>query len=135
MVRARVLHVNDLPAADAVYHQACSIHFRTKMQMPRHFFSDQPDSKKRKIGPPEDHETNNTFLKVVRYLQENEDEQTTVSDSVEKMREYLGESARSAYSNRYMKAKIEEYFAENIITTNINGKPNVVTFRKQQRLF
>lgn len=49
---------------------------------------------------------------------------------MEKMREYLGKSARSAYSNRYMKAKIEEYFAENTIITNINGKPNVVTFRK-----
>ena len=53
----------------------------------------------------------------------------TVSVLVEKMRDYLGESARSAHSNRYMKAKIEEYFAENIIITNINGKPNV-TFRK-----
>jgi len=130
VVRARVLHVNDLPAADAIYHHTCSTHFRTKKQMSRQFFSDQPESKKRKIGRPQDQKTNDAFLKVVRYLQENDDEQMTVSDLVEKMRGYLGESASSAYSNRYMKAKIEEYFGENIIITNINGKPNVVTFRR-----
>ena len=34
IVKVRVLHVHDLHAADAVYHQVCSVNFRTKKQMP-----------------------------------------------------------------------------------------------------
>ena len=62
-------------------------------------------------------------MKVVRYLQEKGRCKYDSFRFCGKMREYLGESARSAYSNRYMKAKIAEYFAENIIITTINGKP------------
>ena len=55
VVQARILNVHDLPAAGAVYHQPCSVNFRTKKQMPKVFSaSDQPDSKKRKIGRPQD---------------------------------------------------------------------------------
>jgi len=34
VVKARLLHVHDLPAADAIYHQPCSVNFRTKKQIP-----------------------------------------------------------------------------------------------------
>ena len=34
VVQARILHFHDLPAADAIYHQACSVNFRTKKQVP-----------------------------------------------------------------------------------------------------
>ena len=34
IVKGRVLHVHALHAADAVYHQVCSVNFRTKKQMP-----------------------------------------------------------------------------------------------------
>ena len=57
VVRARVLHVHDLPAADAIYHHVCSTNFRKKMEMPQQFLSDMSDqarSKKRKIGSPQD---------------------------------------------------------------------------------
>ena len=30
VVKARILHVHDLHAADAIYHQTCSVNFRTK---------------------------------------------------------------------------------------------------------
>lgn len=63
MVRARILQVHDLPAADAVYHQACSVNFRTKKQIPMLFASEQPDVKKRKIGRPQDEDNNDAFLK------------------------------------------------------------------------
>ena len=33
-VKARILHVHDLHAADAVYHQTCSVNFRPGKQMP-----------------------------------------------------------------------------------------------------
>lgn len=66
--------------------------------------------------------------KVARFLQENDDEQKTVVDLVEKMEEYLGDSASTAYGRTHMKARLQEHFGDQIIITEINGKPNVVTF-------
>lgn len=129
VVRARILHVHDLPAADAIYHQACSVNFRTKKQVPMQFASEQPDVKKRKIGRPPDEEKNDAFFKVARFLQENDDEQISVVDLVEKMEEYLADSASTAYSRTHMKARLQEHFSDQIIITEINGKPNVATFR------
>ena len=74
-------------------------------------------------------EKNDTFLKVARFLQENDDEQITVVDLVEKMEEYLGDSASAAYGRTHMKARLQEHFGDQIIITEINGKPNDVTFR------
>ena len=102
---------------------------RTKRQIPKLFTSDQPDHKKRKIGRPQDEEKNDGFLKVARFLWDNDDEQITVQDLVEKMEEYLGDSASATNSRIHMKAKLEEHFSDQIIITEINGKPNVVTFR------
>ena len=63
----------------------------------------------------------------MNYLQENDDEQLIISDSVRKVVEFLGDSADNVYCNRYMKDKVENYFRENVI---INGRPNVVTLRR-----
>ncbi|CAH3160575.1 unnamed protein product [Porites lobata] len=103
--------------------------FRTKKQIPMQFASEQRDVKKRKIGHPQDEEKNDAFLKVARFLQENDDEQITVVDLVEKMEEYLADSASTAYGRTHMKARLQEHFGDQIIITEINGKPNVVTFR------
>ena len=46
------------------------------------------------------------------------------------MLEFLNDSSENMYSNRYMKDKVENYFGENVIITNVNGRPNVVTLRK-----
>lgn len=130
-VRARIQSVHDLPAADAMYHHVCSTNFRKKQSMPSRFTSDQPQIKKRKSGRPVDPHVNGTFLKVVQYLEENDDEQVTVSDLTDKMEECLDESAKgSAYSHRQMKERIMEHFGENVIITNKPGKRNIVTFRR-----
>ena len=47
------------------------------------------------------------------------------------MQEYLDtDSNEAAYSNRYMKTKIEEYFGDDVIITNMHGKANIVTLRR-----
>ena len=51
-VKARILHVHDLHAADAVYHQIFSVNFRTKKQMPMSQFIAE-DSKRPKLGRPQ----------------------------------------------------------------------------------
>ena len=99
-------------------------------QIPMQFASEQHDVKKRKIGRPQDEQKNDAFLKVAWFLQENDDEQITVVDLVEKMEEYLGDSASTAYGRTHMKARLQEHFGDQIFVTEINGKPNVVTFRR-----
>ena len=57
---------------------------------------------------------------MARFLQENDDEQITVVDLVEKMEEYLGNSASTAYGRTHMKARLQEHFGDQIIITEIN---------------
>lgn len=129
-IRSRLLNVHDLPAADAVYHQTCNVNFRTKRQLPRIYEVDEsPAVKKKKVGRPEDEEKREAFLKVTKFLEENDDEQITVSDLMEKMEEYLSDSNSEAYGRHHMKTKLLEHFGDKIIITDINGKPNVVTFK------
>ena len=62
-VQARISQVYDLPAADAMYHQACSMNFRTKKQIPKRFASDEPDHKRGTVGRPPNEDVNDSFLK------------------------------------------------------------------------
>lgn len=78
-IRARLMNVHDLPAADAIYHQTCNVNFRTNRQLPQVYEADElPVMKKRKIGRPQNEEKNQAFVKVTKFLEENDDEQITV---------------------------------------------------------
>jgi len=54
-VNRRIEYANDLYAADAMYHQICSINFRTRRQIPslkaRVVDLDEPDAKKKRGRP------------------------------------------------------------------------------------
>ena len=69
------------------------------------------------------------FVKVVKFREDNDDERITVGDLVEKMEQYLNDTESEAYGRSHMKTKLLEYFGDKIMITDINGKPNVVTFR------
>ena len=129
-VRTWLMNVHDLPAADAVYHQTCNVNFRTNRQLPQLYETDElPAAKKRKVGRPQSEGKNQAFVKVVKFLEDNDDEQITVSDLVEKMEEYLNDTESEAYGRSHMKTKLLQHFGDKIMITDINGKPNVVTFR------
>ena len=49
------------------------------------------------------------------------------------MEENLSESELGIYSSPHMKQKLTEYFGNKIIETEINGKPNVITFRNKAK--
>ena len=70
-VQARILHVHDLHAADAVYHQVCSVNFRTKKQIPACAVHES-SSKRAKLGRPQDRERTQAFLEVASFLEEND---------------------------------------------------------------
>ncbi|KAK3747020.1 hypothetical protein QZH41_001487 [Actinostola sp. cb2023] len=46
------------------------------------------------------------------------------------MEEYLGNEQEEPYSAWYMKTKLKEHYGDEIVITQLNGKPNVVTFRR-----
>ena len=46
------------------------------------------------------------------------------------MNGFLEESKSIAYGHTHMKARLKEYFGDQIIITEINGKSNVVTLRR-----
>ena len=124
-VKTRLKCVHDLPAADATYHQSCSVNFRTGRDIPQIF---QPDVKKSKkhCGRPVNSVQMSAFLEVAQYLRDNDDEQITIVDLVERMK---GICEELAYTVTHMRTKLQEHFDSSIIITDINGKKNVVTFR------
>ena len=85
--------------------------------------------KKRKVGHPQNEEKRQAFVKVEKFLEDNDDEKITVDDLVEKMEEYLNDSESEAHGRSQMKTKLPGYFGDKINTTDINGKPNLVTFK------
>ena len=79
LVQNRIQSVNDLHAADAVYHQQCNVNFRTHNNIPtkRMTLTGQPAPRK---GRPVSEAQTAAFLKVARCLQDNDDEQITLTD-------------------------------------------------------
>ena len=126
LVLGRIKAVNDLPAADALYHQRCSVNFRTAKGIPCVYRSDETASSAK--GRPVDSMQAEAFTKVVEYLKEFDDKQITLKDLCRKMEDYL-DSGSSAYTEKNMKHKLKSQFGDEIVITCIRGKQNVVTFR------
>ena len=82
-VKGRFNSINDLFAADAVYHQVCSVNFRTNKSIPHQFAMEECPQAKR--GRPQDSSQKEAFLKVAAYLKVIDDEQKTISDLIEKI--------------------------------------------------
>jgi hypothetical protein len=124
-VRGRIESINDLHAADASYHQTCSVNFRTSKALPKAF---SPDSKAEgNRGRPRNFDKEYHFQKVIEYLQENRDGQIAIKDLVNMMNDFCAETV---YSPVHLKRKLKDHFGDNIIITDINGKSSVVTLRE-----
>ena len=92
-IQARLLHVHDLHAADAVYHKVCSGNFRTMKQKPAVFEHARADpAKKPKVGRPQEKERIDAFLEFARFFEENDDEQITIHDLIQRMEDNLADS-------------------------------------------
>ena len=104
--------------------QFCSTNFRTGKQVP---LSRQTNgSKRQKKGRPTDKSRQEAFLEVAKYLKENDDEQKTVNNLMNKMAEF---NDQEPYGARYMKEKLKEHVEVNIVIASINGRADVGTFR------
>jgi len=111
-----------------MHHQCCNVNFRTGKQVPQAFQLDQ-QTNKQLHGRPHRLVQKRAFLKAAKYIEENDDEQITITDLVQKMTEFCSDS-KDAYSTVYMKAKLKEHFGFSLVVTEIYGKRNVVTLRK-----
>lgn len=138
IVKGRIEFVQDLFAADAVYHQTCSTHFRTGKSVPnviRKRLSstvlDDEAQHVRKRGRPIEEEKEQAFLEVAQYLKDNDDEQITVTDLVARMENLLRQSECVAYTGKHMKNKLMEHFSDKIVFTEINGRSDVVTLKSK----
>lgn len=121
----------DLHAADCVYHQSCNVNFRTMRNIPRHFTSVE-STKRRKSGRPKDSDQDEAFERVCVFLEENDEEQLTISDLVAKMEEYLQGSKSMAYGNQYLKEKLIIRYGNSIfVTEGRTGVKSIVTFRQK----
>ena len=98
-------------------------------QIPTAFRKEELTAKKVKLGCPEELDRTEAFLEVANFLEENDDEQITISDLISKMEAILDGSEYSAYSRVHMRSKLKEHFGDNIVIAHINGKSDVVTFR------
>jgi hypothetical protein len=98
-VRGRIECINDLHAADALYHQSCSVNFRTKKAKPQTFVPETDRASKK--GRPNN--TEDYFQHIVSFLKEHEDEQVTITELVEEMKKLCG---NEAYTSVYMKKSL-----------------------------
>lgn len=131
-VMGRIQFAQDLHAADAFYHQVCSVHFRTGRQIPALYRSTSDgNSREGKTGKLKNDDNYEAFREVMIYFQENDDEQMTVADLTEKMKRVLDDAGidEEPYSTKYMWQEVKEYFGDSVVITEINGKPNVITLR------
>jgi hypothetical protein len=105
-VAERISSVIDLPAAEASYHQACSVNFRTKKSIPGKYCSEP----KRKSGRPIDEDRTNAFYNVVDWLENSIEEPITVKMLLNEMEKYTD----NPFTHKYMKVKLEQHYGEKI---------------------
>lgn len=72
-VLGRLEFARDLHAVDAVYHQSCSVIFRTMKMVPQ-AFSPKSDKQTKSEARGRPSNMNKAFLKDAEYLQDNDDE-------------------------------------------------------------
>lgn len=133
IVLDRLEYAQELHATDAVYHQSCSVNFHTGKQVPRQHCSDNSTDKGSKCprqGRPVNFAKAAAFPRFAQFLEENDKEQITITDLINKMQDYLEGSKEQAYSAVYMKAKLQEHFGDKIVVINLHKKANVVPFKR-----
>ena len=73
-----------------------------------------------------DHEK--VFQLIIGFLRANDKEQTTLNDLKELKDSFLKDSPHEAFTTKWIKHKLQEQLKDEIVITEINGKPIAVTF-------
>ena len=124
-VLGRINFYSDLHAKDCIYHQQCSLNFRTGKGKPK---EKAFENKKRKVssGRPVDALREEAFRQMCEYFEENDDEQQTIAFLTEKCRDFLPVGVEP-YSRKYVKEKLAQYYGKRICICTKNGFEDLVT--------
>ena len=80
-MNGRLGFINDFRAENAIYHRSCNPNFRTLKGKPKAFTT----SCNQKRGRPSGSYQDAVFIEVIKYVQENDDEQITISGLADMM--------------------------------------------------
>ena len=106
-----------------MYHQTCSVNFRIQKQIPQKYSSRQLRfSKQDKVGRPADEVQAETFLKVMAYLDTNDEEQTAIHDPINMMGHYIEDTEVEPCGFTQIKRQLLKQFGDRIVITELNGK-------------
>ena len=99
-VKGGIRFTTDLHAADAVYHTACDLNFRTGKNLPKSYSENDnlasPGLRRLVVSDRE-----NVFQQMIVYLRANDEEQITVNDLKEVM-----DSPQKAFTTKWIKHKL-----------------------------
>ena len=122
-VLMRVSNVIDLVAAEGRYHRTCYKYFL------------RPDCGKPGTaahqGRRVDEEKSVAFMKLCKYLEENDECQYAIDEIMCVMSSY--ESTSTNYSKQYLTRKLKDHYADQITVANNIGKNGVVCFTEHMK--
>ncbi|KAG1665324.1 hypothetical protein GQR58_019394 [Nymphon striatum] len=116
--------------SDCIYHHSCSINFRTDRDVPQQYRS-CPPRKRRKSGRPRNQNQEQAFLEMCFYLEASDEEQLTISDLGNKMKEFLTDKESTPYGNQYLKQKLMEHCGDSIYIAEGEGVHDIVAMREK----
>ena len=123
-VKSRINFAGDLRAVEAKYHQKCMQAFLSKKNIAHS--SSSPQENVRNLNSLNDE----AFLQMCEWVREQEECQFTLVDLRTKLASYLPKDV-PAYSTVHIKRRLLEHFGKEVTVAEIEGKKNVVTFKKK----
>ena len=121
---------SDLHAADSVYHNICSVNFRTGKNLPIRFLTedycnDRKPAKRTRLGRPADDIRLEAFFDAAQQFEESDYDQVTIADISNKMVELLEGTNLEPYGHQYLKQVLRQHYGDRVIISK-----SVITFRQ-----
>ena len=129
VVNARLLTINDLLAAEAIYCRDCFRAFINGKDIPRDKQNNLPVpcKKPKLLGRPKLPSKVDAFKLAVGYLEENDDETVTIEHLYAVMKNKSGLPDDDLYSTRQLKRELQNHYGNKVSMTTKNQQPTVVT--------
>ncbi|KAG7178151.1 hypothetical protein Hamer_G003931 [Homarus americanus] len=112
------------------YSNTKSGNFRSGLSIPLQF-QNVPEAKRRKSGRPKNEGQEEAFMNVGSYLENNDEEQLTISHLREKMKEFLTNTYSEPYGNQYLKGHLKEQYRDNVHFAEGEGLYDIVSMREK----
>ena len=127
-VQGRLQSCHDFVAADAVYHQECSVHFRLGRNKSELDLSCLSDREKGKAGKSKTCCMSESFLEMCVSLENAMDNELWI---LIELREHMVERFRqeTVYSQRQLKDELKVKHGEHIFFAQVNGRRNILCLR------